>query len=67
MKKDSAKIEKYCALCEHSQKSYFEESYLCEKKGIVSAGHVCRKFSYDPQKRVPTKIRFAQGADELSE
>ena len=51
-------IEKYCAFCEHSSETFDKDNVLCEKKGIVSAGYVCRKFRYDPQKRVPSKKRI---------
>ena len=48
-------IEKYCAYCEHSIPTYDKDRVLCDKKGIVLGGYKCRKFRYDPQKRVPTK------------
>ncbi|MEE1356574.1 MAG: hypothetical protein UHG68_03305 [Clostridia bacterium] len=51
-------IENYCAFCEHSTATYDKDRMLCEKKGIVYAGYVCRKFRYDPQKRVPVKKRL---------
>lgn len=28
---------------------------VCEKRGIVPAEHSCRKFRYDPCKRIPCK------------
>lgn len=54
--KRSNEIEKYCALCEHSTPSYEDDKVLCDIKGIVSGGHKCRKYRYDPLKRIPTKI-----------
>ena len=48
-------IEKYCAYCEHSIPTYEKERVLCDKKGVVSGGYKCRRFSYDPQKRTPAK------------
>lgn len=50
-----AEIEKYCANCEHSTPMYDNEHFLCDKKGVVSGGYCCRRFSYDPQKRTPAK------------
>ena len=59
MKTDNkTEIEKYCAYCEHSTSTYIKEQFLCDKKGIVNGGYVCRKFKYDPQKRVPSKNRL---------
>ena len=28
---------------------------ICQKYGVVPAGHHCRKFRYDPLKRVPSR------------
>lgn len=56
--KKNTEIEKYCAFCELSSETIEKDNVLCQKKGIVSAGYVCRKFKYDPQKRVPAKKRI---------
>ncbi len=48
------KIEKSCAYCAHSAR-LDEELVLCTKKGIASIYGKCRKFSYDPCKRIPVK------------
>ena len=48
------KIEKCCAYCAHSGKIN-DSAYLCTKKGMVSSCHQCRRFQYDPLKRVPVK------------
>lgn len=50
------KIERSCAYCIHSTK-LDDESVLCIKKGVVSIDKKCRKFSYDPCKRVPKKAK----------
>ena len=42
---------KYAKACE-------EEGYMiCSKKGKVEKMSVCRKFSYDPCKRIPAKAK----------
>ena len=41
-----------CAYCTHSRAAE-EDSYICVKRGIVSAWDSCRSFSYDPLRRVP--------------
>lgn len=47
-------IEKCCANCAHSGKVN-ETAYICTKNGMVSPGHHCWRFKYDPLKRVPAK------------
>ena len=48
------KIEKSCSYCAHGTK-IDEEQVLCIKKGVVPVCGKCRKFSYDPCKRIPAK------------
>lgn len=50
------KIEKACALCAHCTK-LDESSALCIKKGVVSLDSKCRKFTYEPTKRIPKKMK----------
>ena len=48
------KIERSCSYCEYATK-IDDEHVLCIKKGMRSAMAKCRKFSYDPCKRIPGK------------
>lgn len=48
-------IARCCDLCENSSETYESEKLLCEIHGIVSREYVCRKYAYDPQKRIPKK------------
>ena len=48
------KMERSCNDCAYGTKMD-EEHILCIKKGVVPATGKCRKFSYDPCKRVPVK------------
>lgn len=48
------RIEKSCEYCAHSTKCSSDQM-LCTKRGIVSITYACRKFLYDPFKRVPAK------------
>ena len=48
------KIQKSCAYCEYGT-ILNDEQVLCIKKGVVPLASKCRKFSYDPCKRVPLK------------
>jgi hypothetical protein len=48
------RLEKSCTYCRYG--TILEEGFvLCTKRGIVSADCKCRKFCYDPIKRIPTK------------
>ena len=47
------KIEKSCTYCVHGTKLE-DNQILCVKKGVVPCNK-CRKFTYDPTKRIPLK------------
>ncbi len=49
-------IEHRCEYCERGRKSSSSTAILCERKGIVDAGYSCKKFEYDPLKRVPKRM-----------
>ena len=50
------KIEKSCAYCVYG--TMLEDGLaLCTKKGVVSVDGKCRKFDYDPIKRIPPKAK----------
>jgi hypothetical protein len=48
------KIEKSCSYCCYSAK-LDDEYILCVKRGVKPMYAKCRKFSYDPCKRIPAK------------
>ncbi len=50
------KIERSCAYCVHGVK-LGEDQILCAKKGVRTTLDSCRKFTYDPCKRIPLKAR----------
>jgi len=50
------RIEKSCTYCQFGTKLNDDEC-LCIKKGIVPLVGKCRKFTYDPCKRVPPKAK----------
>lgn len=45
-------VEPNCGLCAHSAETEYGKCF-CIKKGQVYSSDVCRKFEYDPFKRVP--------------
>ena len=50
------KIEHSCAYCVYGA-NIGEDQILCSKKGLRSLVQKCRKFRYDPCKRIPLKLR----------
>ena len=46
-------MPKVCAFCDKSSPLADGEHMLCKKNGVVDCGYTCRKFKYDPLKRVP--------------
>lgn len=48
------KMERSCSYCAHGTK-IDDEQVLCIKRGVVSVCGQCRKFTYDPCKRIPPK------------
>ena len=48
------KIAKSCSYCAHSVQLN-DEQVLCIKRGVVSPEGKCRKFTYEPYKRIPSK------------
>ena len=51
-----SKIEKACTYCMHGTQ-IDQEQVLCIKKGVVPPEGKCRKFCYDPCKRIPVKAK----------
>ena len=50
------KIERSCSYCQYA--THLEDGQvLCVKKGLKSIDDKCRKFRYDPLKRVPAKAK----------
>ncbi len=62
-KKNQHEINRVCACCEHAETLNNEDIVLCSLKGVVSSGHLCRKFRYDPLKRDPKSLTKLPGLD----
>lgn len=45
-----------CSYCLYGAK-LDEDSILCSKRGMKGIDDQCRKFKYDPCKRVPLKVK----------
>lgn len=46
-------IQPSCEHCQHGRRSSDGKAILCPKKGVMPLYHHCRRFSYDPLKRIP--------------
>ena len=46
------KIDRYCTYCQFAGK-IDDEMMVCQFCGIVPSGHRCRRFRYDPLRRIP--------------
>lgn len=50
------KIPRSCSYCRYGT-NINDEQILCAKRALVDINHSCRKFRYDPLKRVPPKMK----------
>lgn len=50
------KIPRSCTYCKFAAK-LGDDQFLCSKKGILLCESACRKFRYDPCKRIPPKAK----------
>lgn len=48
------KNQKSCEYCAWGTK-IAEQQVLCSKRGVVAVSYACRKYTYDPCKRIPCK------------
>lgn len=51
------KIPRVCSYCQCATKIN-EEQILCMKKGVRPSYSSCRKFQYDPCKRIPPRAKM---------
>ena len=50
------KMPRSCSYCQHGV-LINDDEVLCIKKGVVNLNRTCRKFLYDPCKRIPPKAK----------
>lgn len=50
------KIERSCSYCLYGV-NLEDGMILCSKKGLKTADNQCRRFKYDPCKRIPPKAK----------
>ena len=49
-------IDRYCTYCQFAGR-IDDETMVCPYYGIVPCEHHCRRFRYDPLKRVPGRVK----------
>lgn len=62
-------IEPRCTYCANSTPLEKEPYLLCRKRGVVEGGDHCRRFRYDPFRRIPpkpAKLCFHFSEDDFS-
>lgn len=50
------KMPRSCTTCQYST-SLSEHQLLCSKSGVVTDSYACRKYKYDPCKRIPPTLK----------
>lgn len=50
------KIQPACKYCAAGKELYAAGEILCRKNGIMAPQDFCRRFRYDPLKRIPNRI-----------
>ncbi len=56
MKKKDEGLDKVCEFCRFASAISGTEEMLCEQRGVVAKAYGCRRFVYDPLKRVPRRL-----------
>jgi hypothetical protein len=49
---------RFCSSCEHGRSSNFGDKVLCRHVGIIDPYFSCKKYKYNPLKRVPFRAPF---------
>ncbi len=55
-KKPAPDLPHLCEFCEHAALINDECNVLCDRRGIVNREYSCKKYVYDPLKRVPRTL-----------
>lgn len=55
-KKEQPDLPRVCEFCEHASLITDEKNVLCALHGIVHREYRCKKYTYDPLKRVPRAL-----------
>ena len=55
------KLEKHCEYCVYGRTLNFDNQIICKKRGVTDKADNCRSYKYDPLKRVPARVKIADG------
>lgn len=61
-------ILKVCATCIHAKELHSTDDFICDKYGIVSAKHTCKRYFYNRLMKRPKRKRILNShtPDEFS-
>ena len=65
MNKNETDIIRVCEFCRFASDLAGTREMLCQKRGVVAKEYKCRKFIYDPLKRVPRRLPELIVPDDL--
>ena len=54
-------LPRSCKYWVYSKDSLFGTEVLCKKRGVTNYNDSCRHYKYDPLRRVPEKVKIADG------
>lgn len=54
----SKEISPKCLYCSYGRSVNDSKEILCKKTGVMQPDSCCKKFKYDPLKRVPERIKL---------
>lgn len=60
------KIPRSCTTCQYSA-ALSDHQMICSKRGVIADSYSCRKYRYDPCKRIPPTMKapnFEKYSDE---
>ncbi len=55
-KKIIGNVDAKCEYCKHGKIAADNKNILCPKMGVTAKDYNCKKFSYDPLKRIPSNL-----------
>ena len=54
-------LPRSCKYCVFGKDSLISKEVLCKKRGVTDPNDYCRHYKYDPLRRVPEKVKIADG------
>ncbi len=67
MRKNKEESPNICEYCRFASALSLSENMLCDKKGVVDKEYSCRRFVYDPLKRIPRRAPEIPVPEDLGE